>query len=102
MVRTTWRCGTGASTSFCSHSAHSSWCFFSHDGQKDLPRHENGQSTLVRHVGHQSLAKPWETIPQVRNPRRTRSTTGRSGPWVRAKRWGHKRSRSSRCCSTKR
>ena len=86
MVRTTWRCGTGASTSFCSHSAHRSWRFFSHDGQKDLPRHENGQSTCGSR--HQSRAKPWETIPHSRNPRSTRSTTGRRGPWCRAKRCG--------------
>jgi hypothetical protein len=32
MVRTTWRCGTGARTSFWSHSAHRSWRFFSQDG----------------------------------------------------------------------
>ena len=35
-----WRCGTGASTFSCSHSAHKSWRFFSHDGQNDLPRQE--------------------------------------------------------------
>jgi hypothetical protein len=88
MVRTTCRCGTGASTSCRNHSAHRSWRFFSHDGQKDPPRQENGHNTLVRHVGHQSLAKPWETIPHVRNPRSTHSTTGRSGPCCRAEAGG--------------
>jgi hypothetical protein len=42
MVKTTRRCETAASRSWLSHSAHSSACFFSHDGQKDLVRLENG------------------------------------------------------------
>lgn len=37
-MRTTRRCGTVASTAFCSHSAHRSCFFFSHDGQKERPR----------------------------------------------------------------
>ncbi len=86
MVSTTWRWGTGASTFSCSHSAHRSWRFFSHDGQTDLPRLENGQITLVRHAGHQSLAKPCSTRPQRMKPRSTRSTTGRRGPCCRVKR----------------
>jgi len=79
-VTTTCRCGTVASTSFCSHSAHKSCFFFSHDGQKLRPRQENGHNTLIRHVGHQSLAKPCDTIPHLRNPAaraRPRDAAGR-------------------------
>jgi len=90
------------STSFWSHSAQRSWRFFSHDGQKDLPRQENGHSTLARHVGHQSRAKPCSTRPHRMNPRSTRSTTGRRGPCCPAKRVGQTRSSSSRCCSNRR
>ena len=83
MVSTTCRWGTGASSFSLSHSAHRSCFFFSHDGQKERPRQENGTRTLVRHVLHQSRAKPCSIRPQVRNARRTRSTTDRSGrgPW---------------------
>ena len=123
MVNTTCRCGTGASTSFCGHSAHRSCFFFSHDGQKFLPRQENGQSTLVRQMPHQRRAKPCSTSPQRMNPRSTRSTTGRSGPCALANRAGPSdraaiaireerpdslrafrktRKNSSRCCSTRR
>jgi hypothetical protein len=42
MVKTTWRCGTGASTFSWSHSAQRICRFFSHEGQKLLPRQENG------------------------------------------------------------
>ncbi len=84
MVRTTCRRGTGSSTSFCNHSAHRS-CFFSQDGQKLRPRQENGQSTLVQQVGHQSRAKPCSTSPQRMNPRSTLDA-GRSGPCALANR----------------
>ena len=47
-------------------------------------------------------AKSGWTRRHVRNPRSTRSTTGRSGPCCLAKRSGYTRRKSSRCCSTSR
>lgn len=75
MVRTTWRCGTAASTSFWSHSAHRSWRFFSHDGQNDLPRHENGQSTLARPPGEGAHA-----VERSGRVRRAADTRGAARP----------------------
>jgi hypothetical protein len=97
MVRTTWRWGTAASTCWHSHSAQTSWRFFSHEGQKERPRQEKATSTLRRHSAHHSRAKPCSSSPQRRNSRNTRSTTGRSGPCRRVKRVGQTRSSSSRC-----
>jgi hypothetical protein len=47
MVRTTWRWAISASTRF-----------FSHEGQNERPRQEKATSTLLRHSGHKSRAKP--------------------------------------------
>ena len=91
MVSTTWRCVALASTSSHSHSAHKICRFFSHDGQKDLPRQEKATSTLLRHSEHHSRAKPCSSNPHRRNSRSTRSTTVRSGPWWRANRRGESR-----------
>ena len=91
MVSTTWRCATLASTSSHSHSAHKICRFFSHDGQKDLPRQKKATSTLLRHSEHHSRAKPCSSNPHRRNSRSTRSTTVRSGPWWRANRRGESR-----------
>ena len=57
MVKTTWRCGTGASTSLCSHSAQRSCFFFSHDGQKLRPRQEmrNGREYTVTRTYKKNL-----------------------------------------------
>jgi hypothetical protein len=85
MVRTTWRCGTGARTSFWSHSAHRSWRFFSQDGQNDLPRHENGQSTLVRHAGHQSLAQAVFDEATAHEPSQHPLDHGTQGPMLPGK-----------------
>jgi hypothetical protein len=60
------RCGTGASTSFCSHSAQRSRRFFSQNGQEDLPRHEDGQRTLVTDAAEKTGLGEWiATLPMA-------------------------------------
>ena len=53
-------------------------------------------------LSRRARAKPRATSPHWRNPRNTRSTTGRRGPCCLAKRSGYTRRNSSMCCSTRR
>jgi len=51
------------------------------------PKSRNGNGSVQESAGGSVLERP---------------RPGRRGPWLRAKCWGHSRSRSSRCCSTRR
>jgi len=86
MVRTTCRCGTGASSVVSSHWAQIARRFAWQLGQKYRHLQENASRYSWAQASHRMRANPCSRMPQARNLSVTSPTTGRHGPYSRAKR----------------